>query len=108
MPIYEYTCKRCGNFEVRQGISEEPLKKCLTCGAKVSKLISLSAFHLKGSGWYTTEYGKNGSSKNDSDDAKPTAGEAKDNAASGTSATPSKETATATKESSTKEGSSTT
>jgi putative FmdB family regulatory protein len=62
MPIYEYSCKKCGNFEVMQGIKEDPLKKCPTCNAKVTKMISRSAFHLKGSGWYMTDYGKNGSS----------------------------------------------
>ena len=60
MPIYEYTCKKCGNFEVMQRITEAPLKKCPTCSSKVAKLISQSAFHLKGSGWYMTDYGKNG------------------------------------------------
>jgi putative FmdB family regulatory protein len=64
MPIYEYACKKCGNFDIMQRITEEPLKKCPTCGgAKVTKLISRSAFHLKGSGWYMTDYGKNGSTK---------------------------------------------
>lgn len=60
MPIYEYACKKCGNFEVTQRITEDPLKKCPTCGTKVTKLISPSAFHLKGSGWYVTDYSKNG------------------------------------------------
>jgi putative FmdB family regulatory protein len=78
MPIYEYTCKRCGNFEIMQRISEDPLKKCPTCGAKVSKLISRSAFHLKGNGWYATDYGKNGASK--TDDSKSTTNETKTNA----------------------------
>jgi len=64
MPIYEYTCKKCGNFEVMQRITEAPLKKCPTCSSKVTKLISQSAFHLKGSGWYMTDYGKNGASNN--------------------------------------------
>ena len=56
MPIYEYSCKKCGDFEVSQRMTEEPLKKCPTCGAKVTKLISQSAFHLKGSGWYATDF----------------------------------------------------
>ena len=59
MPIYEYACKKCGNFEIMQRITEDPLKKCPTCGAKVTKLISHSAFHLKGNGWYMTDYAKN-------------------------------------------------
>jgi len=101
MPIYEYACKRCGNFEVTQRISDESLKKCPTCRAKVSKLISRSAFHLKGSGWYMSDYGKNGSSK--ADDVKPAAEGAKDTASSSTSAsssTATKESAPAAKESS--------
>lgn len=97
MPIYEYACKRCGNFEVSQRISEEPLKKCPTCGSKVSKLISLSAFHLKGSGWYMTDYNKNGSGKDSkTDDTKSPAGEAKDggtaSASTPSSSPPTKET----------------
>lgn len=63
MPIYEYNCKHCGDFEITQRMSEDPLKKCPTCGAKVTKLISTSAFHLKGSGWYMTDYSKSGASK---------------------------------------------
>lgn len=76
MPLYEYTCKQCGNFEIMQRISEPPLKKCPTCGAKVSKLISLSAFHLKGSGWYMTDYAKDNASKGKDEETKPAAGKA--------------------------------
>jgi putative FmdB family regulatory protein len=109
MPIYEYACKRCGNFEVSQRISEEPLKKCPTCGSKVSKLISLSAFHLKGSGWYMTDYSKNGSSKDSkTEETKSTTSAAKDSGTTSTSTTSSspakeaastKETTAASKES---------
>lgn len=71
MPVYEYACKKCGNFEIMQRISENPLKRCPTCGGKVNKLISLSAFHLKGSGWYATDYSKaNGTGKGDSSEKK--------------------------------------
>ncbi|HXG20748.1 MAG TPA: zinc ribbon domain-containing protein [Methylomirabilota bacterium] len=82
MPIYEYACKKCGDFEVMQRITEEPLKKCPTCGAKVTKLISHSAFHLKGSGWYMTDYAKNGSSSangNKTEETKSSSSETKDN-----------------------------
>lgn len=57
MPVYEYDCPKCGVIEVTQRITEDPLKKCPTCRRKVSKLISLSSFSLKGSGWYVTDYG---------------------------------------------------
>ena len=75
MPIYEYACKKCdGEFEVSQRITDEPLKRylCPHCGKRttVTKLISRSSFHLKGSGWYMTDYGKNGAKSSDSDEAK--------------------------------------
>lgn len=75
MPIYEYACKKCdGEFEVSQRITDEPLKRslCPHCGkrAAVTKLISRSSFHLKGSGWYATDYGKNGAKSSDSDETK--------------------------------------
>lgn len=78
MPIYEYACKKCGSFEVTQRITEEPLKKCPTCGAKVAKLISPSAFHLKGSGWYMTDYGKNGPNSSKTEESKSSGSETKE------------------------------
>src|SRR5215813_11816818 len=59
MPIYEYECPKCGEFEVTQRITEPPLKKCPTCkGTKIKKLISSTSFQLKGSGWYVTDYAR--------------------------------------------------
>lgn len=58
MPIYEYRCNKCGDFEVMQKITEKPLSKCPTCKAKVSKLMSNTSFQLKGTGWYITDYAK--------------------------------------------------
>ena len=60
MPIYEYQCEKCGEFEVTQRITEAPLKKCPTCKRKVKKLISNTSFQLKGSGWYVTDYARKG------------------------------------------------
>lgn len=60
MPIYEYRCEKCGDFEVTQRITEDPLKKCPTCRRKVRKLISNTSFQLKGSGWYITDYARGG------------------------------------------------
>ena len=57
MPIYEYKCQKCGKqFEAFQGISDPELKSCKFCKGKVHKLVSLSSFSLKGSGWYVTDY----------------------------------------------------
>ena len=59
MPIYEYQCKKCeGVFEILQGFDEKPVTRCEECGGRLKRIISLSAFHLKGSGWYETDYGK--------------------------------------------------
>ena len=58
MPIYEYKCTSCGHKkEVLQKLSDAPLKECPACGkATLSKLISAAGFHLKGSGWYATDF----------------------------------------------------
>ncbi len=57
MPIYEYQCRKCGRqFEAFQGITEPDLKTCRFCKGKVQKMMSLSSFSLKGTGWYATDY----------------------------------------------------
>jgi len=62
MPIYEYLCKKCGEFETMQRITDAPLTRCPQCGTKVTKLISSTSFQLKGSGWYATDYARKSSS----------------------------------------------
>jgi len=64
MPIYEYECTQCGKIEeVLQKFSDKPLTKCPSCTGKLHKLVSQSTFHLKGTGWYVTDYAnKSGSS----------------------------------------------
>jgi len=54
---------QCGKIdEVLQKFSDKPQKKCHHCSGKLQKLISHSSFHLKGTGWYVTDYaGKSGS-----------------------------------------------
>jgi putative FmdB family regulatory protein len=59
MPIYEYRCSKCGKtFEALQAISAKPLSKCIYCQGKAKKIVSLSSFQFKGSGWYLTDYKK--------------------------------------------------
>lgn len=57
MPIYEYKCRKCGKqFEAFQGITDPELKSCKFCKGRVDKLVSMTSFSLKGSGWYATDY----------------------------------------------------
>ena len=57
MPIYEYACESCGKIhEVFQKFNDGPLASCPDCGGEVKKLISNSAFILRGTGWYKTDY----------------------------------------------------
>ena len=60
MPIYEYECTKCGHqTEIWQKFSDAPISKCEMCRGKMKKLISQSTFHLKGTGWYVTDYASN-------------------------------------------------
>ena len=57
MPIYEYECVKCHQTtEALQKISDPPLTDCPHCHGRLRKLMSLNSFHLKGSGWYVTDY----------------------------------------------------
>jgi putative FmdB family regulatory protein len=68
MPIYEYECTKCGHHaEVWQKISDPDVTKCEQCKGTMKKLISQSSFHLKGTGWYVTDY----KSKRESDRKSP-------------------------------------
>lgn len=62
MPIYEYGCQDCGHeFEEMQKFSDPPLELCPNCeNRNARRRVSVSAFHLKGGGWYKDGYG-NGS-----------------------------------------------
>ena len=63
MPMYEYRCTYCGHtLEVIQKFNDKPLKKCTECSGALEKLISRSAFQLKGGGWYNEGYGGQGKS----------------------------------------------
>ena len=63
MALYDYRCKKCGEtFEVRQKFSDAPLTVHEGCGGDVQRLISATALQFKGTGWYVTDYAKNGKS----------------------------------------------
>ena len=85
MPIYEYLCASCGyQFEEVQKFNEQPLEECPDCGKNSARRqVSMSAFHLKGGGWYKDGYSgksnesekteKSGKEKTDDSDKKPSA-----------------------------------
>jgi putative FmdB family regulatory protein len=69
LPIYEYRCKNGHTFEVMQSMSDDPVVACQTCDAAVDRVFHPVAVHFKGSGFYTTDYGRNrgGAASSDSD-----------------------------------------
>ena len=82
MPIYEYLCTSCGyQFEEVQKFNEPSLEDCPECGKNTARRqVSMSAFHLKGGGWYKDGYSgkstesekteKSGKEKTDGSDKK--------------------------------------
>jgi putative FmdB family regulatory protein len=80
VPIYEYQCDECGaSFEVMQKMSEDPLTECDKCGGSLRKVLHPVAIHFKGSGFYTTDYGKGSGrrtgGRDSGDDASTSSGE---------------------------------
>ncbi|HEX8338391.1 MAG TPA: FmdB family zinc ribbon protein [Pyrinomonadaceae bacterium] len=74
MPIYEYSCKKCGaHMEVMQKVSDKPLARHAKCGGKLEKEWSRTGFQFKGTGWYVTDYaGKKSESKESKSESKDT------------------------------------
>jgi putative FmdB family regulatory protein len=63
MPLYDYRCHRCGEvFEVRQKFADALLTVHENCGGELERMISAPALQFKGTGWYVTDYAKNGKS----------------------------------------------
>jgi putative FmdB family regulatory protein len=95
MPLYEYQCEKCAHrFEVIQKFSDAPIDVCPKCGGPVVKLLSSPAIQFKGSGWYITDYARQGS--RDSKDSK-------DHAPASSSSSSTSESKTETKTESTTE-----
>jgi len=68
MPIYEYRCPNGHTFEIFQRMTDPPSEVCVTCGAgPVKKILFPVAVHFKGSGFYSTDYGKGNKKAKDKD-----------------------------------------
>ena len=80
MPIYEYKCPQGHVFELFQRMSDPPPEACEICGASpVVRVLYPVAVHFKGSGFYSTDYGRGGrkaeaASKDGDAASKPTEG----------------------------------
>jgi putative FmdB family regulatory protein len=91
MPIYEYRCERGHTFEVMQRMTDDPLTSCSTCEAPVQRVFHPVAVHFKGSGFYSTDYGKKAGASSTSDSSSKTEtktdskSESKDSSKSGSS-----------------------
>jgi putative FmdB family regulatory protein len=93
MPIYEYSCQKCGaRLEVMQKITDKPLKRCKNCGGKLEKEWSTSSFQLKGTGWYVTDYAAKKSGVGEKEPAAKSESTTKTDGASETKAAPATET----------------
>lgn len=85
MPTYDYECTKCGErLSVVQSMHDKPLRRCRKCGGKLEKLLPQSInLIFKGSGFYVTDYRKQGARRSGSDgkteaaEVKTDAGEAK-------------------------------
>lgn len=88
MPLYEYECQACGHhLEAQQRMADAALLTCPSCGKdELQKLISATAFHLKGGGWYKDLYAsaKPGASSDSGGSSPPPTGAKPDAGASGT------------------------
>ena len=60
MPIFEYECPNCQYKEEKLVLKKNEHRPiCPKCSqAKMDKIMSISNFHLKGTGWYATDYGQ--------------------------------------------------
>jgi putative FmdB family regulatory protein len=83
MPIYEYRCDRGHTFEVMQRMTDEALTVCDEHGTPVQRVFHPVAVHFKGSGFYSTDYGKNKSAAaNASSEGASSEGSSSDSSAS--------------------------
>jgi putative FmdB family regulatory protein len=74
MPTYEYECPEGHAFEKFQKITEKPRAKCPVCGKSATRKISGGAgLVFRGSGFYITDYGKDGKGPRKPDSEKPAA-----------------------------------
>jgi putative FmdB family regulatory protein len=78
MPIYEYRCPNGHLFELMQRIGDPPPDACEVCGeGPLERVLYPVAVHFKGSGFYSTDYGRSRRKEAPKDGAGPDEGESK-------------------------------
>ena len=86
MPLYDYRCENGHVYEVMQRMSDDPITECEVCAAPVQRVMHAPAVHFKGSGFYTTDYGRKktgaasdtGSDSDSKGDSKPSESKSSD------------------------------
>ena len=96
MPFYEYRCTNEHQFEVRQSMSDDPLKKCEVCGAKASRVLFAPAIHFKGTGFHNTDYASKRRSAAGDDGGSSSNGASDNGSRNGASSTTTADGATST------------
>jgi putative FmdB family regulatory protein len=72
VPIYEYRCPNGHVFELFQRMDDAPPEVCETCGeGPVERVLYPVAVHFKGSGFYSTDYGRSRKAAKDSGETTP-------------------------------------
>jgi putative FmdB family regulatory protein len=72
MPIYEYRCPNGHLFELFQRMDDPPPAVCEICGAApLEKVLHPVPVFFRGSGFYSTDYGRKGKRRDSSDGDKP-------------------------------------
>ncbi len=82
MPIYEYKCERGHVFDEMQSFDSEPVSTCGDCGSSATRQLSVPMVLYKGSGFYTTDYGRNGSASRSKSDSESGSSDSKSDAKS--------------------------
>src|ERR1700685_4099281 len=91
MPIYEYRCPNGHLLEVFHGMNDPSPERCEVCGTSpLERVLHPVAVHYKGSGFYSTDYGRGGKkSPKDGSGGESSGGSRGDGAGGSTSSTPS-------------------
>ena len=90
MPLYEYRCDNGHTFEVMQRMSADPVSECQECGAPVQRVFHPVAVHFKGSGFYTTDYGRKKTGSAGGDDSKSSSSSSSSDSSKSSDSKPSK------------------